>query len=81
MSKRFFSYSPDLGIVWHETAEAAKTSAEEELKQYRNDAKFDGEWPQEVEEIRWGEVKEATAEIRHDEEEEGCDYALKAVEA
>ena len=79
MSKRFFSYSPDLGIEWHDTAEAAKASADEELKQYRKDAKFDGEWPAEVEDIRWGEVKERTAEVPHDEG--GCDYTLKAVEA
>lgn len=79
MSKRFFSYSPDIGMVWHDTQEGAKASADEELKQCRKDAQFDGEWPPEVEDIRWGEVKEAIVEVPHDEG--SCDYTLKAVEA
>ena len=79
MSKRFFCYSADQGMVFYNTEQEAKTAAEEELAQYRKDAQFDGEWPMEVEDLRWGEVKQRATLVPEDDE--SGDYTLQAVEA
>lgn len=56
MNKRFFSFSPDDGIVFWDTREQAKERAEREIAACRATAEFEGEWPEEVEFVQWGEV-------------------------
>lgn len=79
MSKRFFCYSADQGVMFYDTEDEAKAAAAAELAEYRKDAQFDGEWPMEVEDLRWGEVKQRATLVP--EGDDSGDYELKAVEA
>ena len=79
MTKRFFCYSSDNGLTFYDTAEEAQAHANQDIKTYRDDAQHDDEWPSEVEDIIWGEVRETATVVPHDEGT--CDYKLQAVGA
>lgn len=60
---KFFSYDRFGDFELHDTAEAAKRSAEESLTAERETASQCGEgWPDEVTEICWGELREKALE-------------------
>lgn len=79
---KFFMYEPDNGFETYKTAEEAKAAAEEAIHYYRGDA-IDG-WPDEVSQISWGEIKQASTQVglrpREDDDPGSCgmicDYQL-----
>lgn len=78
--KPFFSYSPDNGVEFYATAGEAQEATRIDIAEYRKDAQFNGEWPDEVEHCYWGEVK-GRAEATEPNDEGGIDYRLSAVQA
>ena len=78
--KAFFSFSEDNGILFHDTAEEAKAAALEDLECYRGEAKHDGEWPGEVEGVRWGQVLGMSRPIPQGSDPESFDYELTDVQ-
>ena len=80
---KFFMFDPDNGFETYKTAEEAKAAADEAIHYYREDA-CDG-WPEEVEQVCWGEIKQETTQtgLRPREEDDPgscemiCDYQLK----
>lgn len=76
-SHRFFAYCPDIGAVWHETAEEAAQDAAMRIAGYRSAANDDGEWSDDVEEVFWGELKgRAIAKV----DANGTDYSLESID-
>ena len=75
MSK-FFSYDPEDGFQLHDLEDEAKERAQKAIDLYRDDA-AEG-WPEEVEGVCWGNVRQNVVEINHDEESyvAFCDYNL-----
>ena len=79
---KFFTFDPDNGFETYKTAEEAKAAAEEAIDYYSGDA-GDG-WPEEVDQVCWGEIKQHTqqTDLRHRDEEDKsscemiCDYQL-----
>ncbi|ELY5855625.1 hypothetical protein ACVF21_003770 [Cronobacter sakazakii] len=84
---RFFMFDPENGFETYKTAEEAKAAAEEAIDYYRGDA-GDG-WPDEVEQVCWGEIKQETQQFdlrpRNEEDKSSCDmicdYALTDIQA
>ena len=74
-TNRFFSISDDKGFMLHETAEEAKAACKIDLKEYRDDASFNGEWALEAESVMWGEIKERAIAIPC--AEGGADYSMQ----
>jgi hypothetical protein len=73
----FFSIGID-GIELHSTADEARERAHYEMTEARKDAIQDGEWPEYVTEIMWGEVHpREQAACR--ETDEGEDWTLEEV--
>ena len=54
----YFSYNADDGFTLHKTAVEARYEAVEALEFERGEAKVNGEWNEDVEEICWGKVAE-----------------------
>lgn len=54
---RFFSYNPDNGSLLHPTADEAREASRLDIAYYRGAAKADGEWPVDVENVCWGEIR------------------------
>ena len=77
--KPFFSFTDDNGILFYDTAEEAKAAALADLEHYRDEAKHDGEWPGEVEGVRWGHVLGMSRAIPQGTEPESFDYELADV--
>ena len=86
--KRFFSFDPEDGFEVHDNAEDARVRAEKWLARDRDIATKDG-WPEEVEDICWGEIRERVAktwsyDVTDDDVPANCDefadYGLGAVE-
>lgn len=79
---KFFMYEPDNGFETYKTAEEAKAAAQDAIDYYRADA-GDG-WPEEVEQVCWGEIKQETIQVGlrpREEDDPGscemiCDYQL-----
>lgn len=63
MSRRFFSYDPDNGFEFHDTAEQAKAECEKAFGYYQDEAAGDG-WPENVDQLCWGEIKEQASLIK-----------------
>ncbi len=85
MGERYWSYDDNDGLQWHDTAEAAESAAQEALTLYRLEADGDGEWPDGVDSICWGEVRGRIVETtgsteEYGEEREWVDYHLAPVE-
>ena len=78
--KQFFSFNDDNGILFHDTAEEAKVAALADLDAYRDDAKHDGEWPGEVEGVRWGRVLGMTRWKKTSSDPESFEYELEDVQ-
>lgn len=82
---KYFSYSPDFAFELHDTAEEARTAAQDALDELRADSP-DG-WSPDVDLICWGEVKQlATMTNKRTAEPESgfeflCDYELIDSEA
>ncbi|MCX8665336.1 MULTISPECIES: hypothetical protein [unclassified Gilliamella] len=77
---KYFSYSPNAGLEFHETEKQARERAEESISFY--DSKS---WDDLVEMVCYGEVKEVATKtnVRPDpsgEYEYLCDYKLKLIE-
>lgn len=77
--KPFFSFTDDNGILFHDTAEEAKAAALADLEYYRDEAKNEGEWPGEVEGVRWGQVLGMSRAIAQGTVPESFDYELADV--
>lgn len=77
--KPFFSFNEDNGILFHNTAEEAQAAALADLEHYRDEAKHDGEWPGEVEGVRWGQVLGMSRAIPQGSEPESFEYELADV--
>ena len=75
--KKFFSFSTDNGFLLHRTADEAKAEAEANIDYYRDGA-FEG-WPEEVDSVCWGEVKEKSEQTEIRERPDACDYKLVAL--
>ncbi len=82
MSK-YFAFDPECGFELFDTAEEAQSYAQQVIDQYRDEA-AEG-WPESVEGICWGEVKQATFEntfnagIEEYPDLEYTDYELKDI--
>lgn len=82
---RFFMYDPESGFETYETAEQAKSAAEDAIDWYRGEA-VDG-WSDEVEQVCWGEIKQDSQQVGLRPREEGdksgcemiCDYQLSDI--
>lgn len=74
----FFTFDCDAGFRRHATAEDAKAWATEVLREERKHAQFEGEWNGNVEEVCWGEVREAAVAV--DVLDDACDYKLLAAQ-
>lgn len=76
---KYFSYDPETGMEFFNTADEAKASAKNALSQ------FDGSdgWPENMEDICWGEVKQSVTMTNKRNAETGsdfdylCDYELR----
>ena len=68
-------YFVDTGesVEYHDTAEAAKKSAEEWIAEYQ----LQPEWYEAVERVCWGVVREHAMPRRHGENDEYVTYELK----
>lgn len=90
---KYFSYDPEGdGFTFHNTAEEAKKSAEDDLSGYR-DYSCDG-WDDSVSSVCWGEIKQIATKVREMTTEEAehagiyvsndfdyiCDYELGDVQ-
>ena len=81
--KRYFVYSPDLGFELFDAFEDAQKVAQELIDNYRNACVSDGEWPDEVEHVYFGEVLAESKAVwsTGDEGQEYVDYVLEALPA
>ena len=70
--KRFFSYDPEDGFVFHDTADCAKQHAQEGINAYRENA-HEG-WSEEVSLLCWGEIKQGATEIQGEALNDYGDY-------
>lgn len=77
--KPHFYYDPECGVLWFATEAEALAYAAESLKCFAKDARHDGEWPSEVEDVRIGVATHATAEIGNDDD--GYDYKVVPLQA
>lgn len=59
---KYFSYSPDSGIDFHEYIESAHLASVENLDRYEEKAAEDGEWDHDVELVCYGEVLNCATE-------------------
>lgn len=71
---RFFVDTGD-GIEFCETEQDAKQQAQKALDYWREDARTSGEWPDEIAEVCWGEVKQVANMT------DAGEYELKSEEA
>jgi hypothetical protein len=70
--KRFFSFDPNAGFDTYNTAEEARIATEGFLDEEREEA---GEgWSEEVTQICWGEIRQATKETDLGPAPHGSDY-------
>ena len=85
---KYFSYSPDKGVSFHKSAATARKAAQRAIEEYGDDANEEG-WPEDTEEICWGELRQRAAQTNvrtPDPEEDGtafeeiCDYELKDID-
>ena len=74
-AERFFVWSGD-GIEFYETADEAKQAADFAIQQWKSAC--DPEWPEEVEEVCWGRVKQRAKVFYRGENLECTDYALQS---
>lgn len=58
---RYFSYAPDGGFEFHETAELAQAEADAAIDYYRDYA--DEGWSEDVSQVCWGELKQLAAKL------------------
>ena len=90
---KYFTYCPDSGFDYHETAEAAKNDAANRIQDYLDDT-----WCEDVQHVLWGEIKEIATQcdvvrredLTHEEAEEAgfnlhwwdiyCNYKLKSID-
>ena len=76
----FFSYIPEDGFAFHDTADEARARAGDALDRERREAETEG-WPEEVTWICWGEIRGQVAELAPDADSlvpgEFVDYALQ----
>lgn len=66
MTKKYFTYDPDDGFELHDTEDKARMEAERILRCYAVAATNEG-WDELTGQICWGELKQYTKEIKHDE--------------
>lgn len=67
----YFSYDPECGFDFHNTADEAKKQAESHLDDAR-DMACDG-WPETTDQICWGEIRGQVTEVsRRQVEEDDC---------
>ena len=72
---RFFSYDPDDGqIEFWKTETKAREAAESILDRWRTYAVEDGEWPDDADQICWGEIRQIAQDATPDEA--SADYQL-----
>lgn len=53
---KYFSYSDDAGFELHSTIDEAKLASEQNFNWYEECATDNGEWPNEVESVCYGEL-------------------------
>ena len=74
--KRYFVDSSD-GFYLHDTEKEALDFANAEIAMWRKEAIFDGEWPDEVNNITYGIILGRSVPIEHDDEGQiGYDYQI-----
>lgn len=56
--EKYFSYDPEFGVEFHETAEQAEAAAISYLDEYRHTAAEDG-WHELTDRICWGQIKQS----------------------
>lgn len=83
MSK-YFAYDPECGFELFETADEAQSHAQDAIDQFREEAA--GGWPESVEGVCWGELKQHAVERtfnagdEEDIDKEYSDYSLEDTE-
>lgn len=73
----YFVYCPEGDIRYYETEQEAKEDAECQIKYYRKEANFDGEWCDAVSDIVYGKV--IAKSVATEYENESFDYELQVV--
>lgn len=73
----YFVYCPEGGIRYYNTEAEAKAYAEEQIRYYRKEANFDGEWCYAVQDVVYGKVLAKAAATEY--EDESFDYELQEV--
>lgn len=78
--KRYFVDNSD-GFYLYDTEKEALEAANEEIAMWRKEARYDGEWPEEVENITYGVILGRSAPIEHDDDGQiGYDYQMMKIE-
>ncbi len=74
--KRYFVDNSD-GFYLYATEQEALQAANEEIDMRRKEAIYDGEWPEEVENITYGVILGRSTLIEHDDDGQiGYDYQM-----
>jgi len=75
---RFFVDTGD-GVHFVETEKQARKLAAGCLAEFRECARLEGEWRDEVDSICWGEIRESVNGVAVDGDEDYTDYQLRPV--
>ncbi len=76
---KYFAYDPECGHEFFESKEQAIEYCNQALEIAQECAQLDNEWPDWVDNICWGEVKQRVQEVNLNQEDNTCDYHLKDI--
>jgi len=80
VANEFFAWDAEGGIAFYKTQQEAIDHAKESLNYYLDGANANGEWDEDVEQIRWGVVMQraqATNVSATEDGESSCEYELQ----
>ncbi|GAA4493678.1 hypothetical protein [Pseudaeromonas paramecii] len=72
MTDRYFAFDPDSGFETFKTEQAAIEFASDTIDEYR-EVSEDG-WPEEVEQVCWGEIRQLSKKVKERPAPPGSDY-------
>jgi len=72
-NQRYFAMGMNT-IEFFASAEQAKLTAQAAIGQYREE--LDTEWPEDVEDVCWGEVRQFSSAVPIDGDDDSVDYEL-----
>lgn len=75
---KYFAYDPECGPEFFESKEQAIEYCNQALEIAQECAQFDNEWPEWVDSICWGEIKQIASECNIGKDNT-CDYEMRDV--